>query len=88
MVVERFCTTPLGVEVVVVVVVCDELEDAGGVTATGAGGGGGVVLYSVVVVVSLVALGPHDVQMAIANADIAITPHDTAFFISVLSPRL
>jgi hypothetical protein len=62
-VVDRFCTTPSGLEVVVVVVVSDD-DEGGGVTT---GAGGGAAPYSVVVVVSLVVVGAHAVQTSKAK---------------------
>jgi hypothetical protein len=80
-VVDRFCITPSGFEVVVVVVVSDDVE-GGGVTT---GAGGGSALYSVVVVVSLVAVGPHAVQNPTANAPTAMIVHDFKFCIFLIS---
>jgi len=83
-VVDRFCTTPSGLEVVVVVVVSD--DDEGGDVITGAGGG--AAPYSVVVVVSLVAVGPHAVQKAVANAPIDMIVHDLEFRIVLISKKI
>jgi hypothetical protein len=78
-VVDRFCTTPSGADVVVVVVVCDD----GGCDTTGAGGTS--VPYSVVVVVSLVALGPHATHVPIANRATDMTVNDFRCCISLFS---
>lgn len=72
--VDRFCITPVGVEVVVVVVVSDE---GGGVST-----GGATVPYSVVVVVSFVAVGPHPAH---ANAAADMIRNNLSCDISVFS---
>ena len=77
--VDRFCITPSGLEVVVVVVVSDD-DEGGGVTT---GAGGGTVPYSVVVVVSLVAVGPHAEQKPTAKA-IDMVAHDLQCFIFII----
>jgi len=82
-VVDRFCTTPSGLEVVVVVVVSED-EDGGGVTT---GAGGGAAPYSVVVVVSLVVVGAHAVQKATANAPIDMIAHDLQLRIVLISKK-
>lgn|GEM_PF-6215155 len=66
--VDRFCTTPSGLEVVVVVVVSDD-DEGGGVTT-------GAAPYSIVVVVSLVVVGAHAVQTPTANAPTEMIAHD------------
>jgi len=78
-VVDRFCTTPSGSDVVVVVVVCDD----GDCVTTGAGGT--PVPYSVVVVVSLVAVGPHATQVPIANRATDMIVNDLRCCISLFS---
>ena len=77
--VDRFCTTPSGPDVVVVVVVCDD----GGCVTIGAGGTS--VPYSVVVVVSLVALGPHATHVPIPNRAIDVIANDLRYCISLFS---
>jgi hypothetical protein len=78
-VVDRFCTTPSGLEVVVVVVVSED-DEGGGVTTAA---GGGAAPYSVVVV-SLVAVGPHAVQKPTANAPTDMRAHDFKFCIFLI----
>jgi hypothetical protein len=79
-VVDRFCITPSGLEVVVVVVVSDD-DEGGGVTT---GADGGTVPYSVVVVVSLVAVGPHAEQKPTAKAAMDMVAHDLQCFIFII----
>jgi hypothetical protein len=79
-VVDRFCTTPSGLEVVVVVVVSDDDEGRGVTT----GPRGGAAPYSVVVVVSLVVVGAHAVQTPTANAPTEMIAHDFQFCISLI----
>ncbi len=78
--VDRFCTTPSGLEVVVVIVVSDD-DEGGGVTT---GAGGGAAPYSVVVVVSLVVVGAHAVQTPTANAPTEMIAHDFQFYIFLI----
>jgi hypothetical protein len=82
-VVDRFCTTPSGLEVVVVVVVSEDDEGGGVTTAVG----GGAAPCSVVVVVSLVAVGPHAVQKPTNNAPTDKRAHDFKFCIFLFSKR-
>ena len=78
--VDRFCTTPSGLEVVVVVLVSDD-DEGGGVTT---GAWGGAAPYSVVVVVSLVVVGAHAVQTPKANAPTEMIAHDFQFYIFLI----